>query len=103
MYSYQSCKRKKKKDNEMKKHFFRRFKERFKRPLTIDEYNRMKACIKKNESDFVYSQSNSRSVHAIKLTDLDEKVCVVYNKLKHEFHTCFPLSWIMKDSVLRKM
>lgn len=101
MYSYQSHKRKKKKDSEMKKHFFRRFEERFKRPLTLDEYNMMKSSIKKNKSDFIYSQSNSRSVHAIKLPDLDEKICVVYNKLKHEFHTCFPLSWVTKSLVLR--
>lgn len=82
----------------MKFHFIKRFKQRFKRDFSEDDYNRIVSAIKnsKDNVEFLYRQTNTKSVYKIKYMNLE--FGVVYNKERKQLHTCFPLEWLNESN-----
>ena len=77
------------KDDTVKRHFLRRFQERYGIKIDEDSYVQIiKQIQNKDIQTFVVSQSISRKVHRIKLKG--KEYLVVYNPIKKILHTVLP-------------
>lgn len=105
MYTHRSGTGRESKNKTMIYHCKKRFYQRFHAELTDNMIQYIVACIKKGKSEFVTSQSKSRTVHivTIPINGVDTRIVVIYNKIKRLSHTVFPVEWLYDGTFDRYM
>ena len=95
-FSYSAKNRKKSKNKAMTSHLKIRFFKYYGKDLTDNMIDQMISSIKHNNSEHIFTESRSRTVHIVTIGNI--KTAVVYNKEKHLIHTCFPVEWFKNDN-----